>query len=254
MEKVSKKDSIKDSYKLYPLGDSALVVQFGESINLETHQKVKALATYLADHPFIGMIETIPTYTTVTIFYEPLKLYSMQKKNSFYTCSTYIFLCSIIENILRDLLTDTEKLKGYHPRKVEVPLCYGGEFGPDIVYVAEHNNLSVEEVIDIHSMGEYLVYMLGFAPGFPYLGGMSEKIATPRRQSPRLAIPAGSVGIAGLQTGVYPMETPGGWQIIGRTPATLFAPKNNPPSLLQMGDIIRFKPISPKEFANWEGE
>jgi inhibitor of KinA len=141
-----------------------------------------------------------------------------------------------------------------HPRVVEIPVCYGGEFGPDLGYVAEHNQLSVEEVIEIHTSGQYLVYMIGFAPGFPYLGGMSERIMAPRRQSPRLAIPAGTVGIAGMQTGVYPIETPGGWQLIGRTPLALFRPQDNPPSLLQSGDIVRFCQISDKEYEEYKEE
>ena len=133
-------------------------------------------------------------------------------------------------------------------RTVSIPVCYGGEFGPDLEYVARHNNLTTDEVIHIHSSGEYLVYMIGFAPGFPFLGGLSPKIATPRRPSPRATIPAGSVGIAGMQTGVYPIETPGGWQLIGRTPQKLFLPNENPPSLLQAGDVVKFCPISFQEY------
>ena len=131
-------------------------------------------------------------------------------------------------------------------------MCYGGEYGPDLEEVARHNGLSVDEVIALHSGGEYLVYMIGFAPGFPYLGGMSERIAMPRRSSPRAQIPVGSVGIAGMQTGVYPIETPGGWQLIGRTPLALFRPEENPPSLLQAGNKVRFRPISADEFAAWK--
>lgn len=119
--------------------------------------------------------------------------------------------------------------------------------------MAEHNNLTPSEVIEIHAGAQYLVYMVGFAPGFPYLGGMSERIATPRRKSPRLSIPAGLVGIAGSQTGVYSIETPGGWQIIGRIPLKLFQPDKCPPSLLQAGDLVRFRPISRTDFAAWEG-
>ncbi|MBO1911088.1 5-oxoprolinase subunit PxpB, partial [Microvirga sp. 3-52] len=118
--------------------------------------------------------------------------------------------------------------------------------GPDLEYVAKSNNLSIEEVIQIHSENEYLVYMIGFAPGFPFLGGMDKRIATPRKETPRLTIPSGSVGIAGKQTGVYPLETPGGWQIIGRTPLDLFLPDMSPPTLLEAGDKIRFMPVSAK--------
>jgi len=131
---------------------------------------------------------------------------------------------------------------------VEIPVCYGGKFGPDLEIVAKHNQLTPDEVITIHSEGLYLIYMIGFAPGFPYLGGLSDKIATPRRESPRFKIPAGTVGIAGDQTGVYPIETPGGWQLIGRTPVKLFNPKHSSPTLLKTGSYIRFIPIPPKEY------
>jgi inhibitor of KinA len=131
---------------------------------------------------------------------------------------------------------------------VEIPVCYGGEFGADLDFVAKHANLTPGEVIEIHSAADYLVHMIGFAPGFPYLGGMSSKIAAPRRSSPRLKVPAGSVGIAGEQTGIYPLETPGGWQLIGRTPLALFRPEQDPPTLLQPGDIVRFRPITPQQF------
>jgi inhibitor of KinA len=129
-----------------------------------------------------------------------------------------------------------------------VPTCYGGDLGPDLPFVAQHNGLLPEDVIGIHTGQTYRVYMLGFAPGFPYLGGMSERIAAPRRPSPRIAVPAGSVAIAGTQTGVYPMESPGGWQIIGRTALRLFHPERDPPALLRMGDQVRFRSISREEY------
>lgn len=250
---MKKKIIASNSYRLKPLGDSAIVVEFGESINLETNLKVKALTTYLDNHPLTGVVETIPAYTTVTIFYNPYKLYSIQEDFTHFSFSPYKHMSSIIEDIIIDVLTGLEKGLTYQHKKLEIPVCYGGEFGPDLLYVAEYHGLSAEEVISIHSEGEYLVYMLGFTPGFPYLGGISDRIATPRRSAPRMITPAGSVGIAGVQTGVYPMATPGGWQIIGRTPVTLFSPKADPPSLLQMGDILKFKPISPREFADWKG-
>jgi inhibitor of KinA len=131
---------------------------------------------------------------------------------------------------------------------VEIPVLYGGEYGPDLEYVASFHKISAEEVIQIHTESECLVYMIGFAPGFPFMGGMDERIATPRRESPRTAIVPGSVGIAGKQTGIYSLETPGGWQIIGRTPLELFRPDLNPPTLLKAGDRIKFFPISPEEF------
>lgn len=154
----------------------------------------------------------------------------------------------VVSSILQSKLENEQTEKELDHRTVSIPVCYGGEYGPDLEYVARHHNLTPEEVISIHSEGEYLAYMIGFAPGFPFLGGLSEKIATPRRSSPRTSIPAGSVGIAGMQTGVYPISTPGGWQLIGQTPIKLFLPEQNPPSLLQAGDIVKFEPISKEEY------
>jgi inhibitor of KinA len=221
--------------QMIPLGDSAVIIQFGNNITLENHQKVRVLAAHLEDKPFPGMIEFVPAFTTVTIYYNPLVL-------------TYKDACSTIKHIMDDLEIGAPS----EPRTIEIPVCYGGDFGPDLEYVAEHNGLTVDEVIQIHSGAEYLVYMIGFAPGFPYLGGLSERIQAPRRSTPRLRIPAGSVGIAGMQTGVYPIETPGGWQLIGRTPVPLFRPNDSSPSLLQAGDIVRFRPISQQEYEEWK--
>jgi inhibitor of KinA len=159
-----------------------------------------------------------------------------------------------VSSIVQSKLENEQTEKELAHRTVSIPVCYGGEYGPDLEYVARHHNLTPEEVISIHSEGEYLAYMIGFAPGFPFLGGLSEKIATPRRPSPRTSIPAGSVGIAGMQTGVYPISTPGGWQLIGQTPVKLFLPKQNPPSLLQAGDIVKFEPISKEEYQEMQAK
>lgn len=245
---------VNTSMKMKPLGDSAVLVQLGTEINPEVHLIVKALTEYLETHSFNGFIECVPAFTSVTVFYKPLLIHRTYKKESKSfsriekNISPYKIVCSIIKEILMDL----EVTKECNQRIVEIPVCYGGELGPDLEAVAEYHRLSTNEVIDIHSKGEYLVYMIGFAPGFPYLGGMSEKITTPRRNSPRVSIPAGSVGIAGTQTGVYPISTPGGWQLIGRTPIELFCPTTNPPSLLQPGDIVKFVPISLKEYETYK--
>lgn len=242
-----------DCVKLLPLGDCAIVIELSNSINIQTHQKIKALCSYLDEHPFEGMIEYIPAFTTITIVYDPLRIYN--SNNNLYSErinkeSPYLIVSSIVKRIL----TLVDKEVKDKTQVVEIPVCYGGEFGPDLEYVAKHNNITPEEVINIHASGEYLVYMIGFAPGFPYMGGMSDKIATPRRKSPRLLIPEGSVGIAGEQTGIYPIGTPGGWQLIGRTPVALFRPKEDIPSLLRAGDIIKFKAISRQEYDRWKEE
>ncbi|WP_028546192.1 5-oxoprolinase subunit PxpB [Paenibacillus taiwanensis] len=223
--------------RYFPLGDAAIVVEFDSVIGPASNEKVQLLAAYLDHHPIVGMIEYVPAFTTVTVFYNP-------------------FLIRYADAQAR-LEVAVQQAEGIQleqtTRLVQIPVCYGGDFGPDLEEVARHNQLTADEVIRIHSSAEYQVYMIGFAPGFPYLGGMSERIAAPRRSSPRLIIPAGSVGIAGLQTGVYPIGTPGGWQLIGRTPEPLFRPDMSPPTLLQAGDKVRFQPITEKEYESWEG-
>lgn len=230
-------------YRLHPLGDNAVLIELGHEISQESHQRVQTLTAALENLPPDWMIEYIPAYTTVTIFYEPLLIYQISDG-----LLPYDYVCSLIKNFLEDLEVS------YSPesRVVEIPVCYGGEFGPDLEFVAKHNGITPEEVIQIHSSGDYLVYMIGFAPGFPFIGGMSEKIAAPRRKSPRLKIPERTVGIAGMQTGIYPIETPGGWQLIGRTPAKLFRPYDESPTLLKAGDKIKFKPISLEEYEKRE--
>ncbi|MFC3884620.1 5-oxoprolinase subunit PxpB [Bacillus songklensis] len=226
------------TYTLSPLGDQAVIVEFGKNVTEEIQQNIQSFCTYLMDHPIEGMIEFVPAFTNVTIFYDPWKVSEQGKKQPYETFSKRV----------SDRLNSLDFHQNIKRRIVDIPVCYGEDFGPDLEFVAKHNGMAEEDVIRIHSNGKYLVYMIGFAPGFPYLGGMSEKIAAPRKASPRKAIPAGSVGIAGAQTGIYPFETPGGWQLIGRTPLSLFQPDSTPPTLLQTGDIIRFAPISRAEF------
>lgn len=229
--------------KTAPLGDAALLIQLGTEINERTHQLVSALTKHIEHHPFPGFIECVPAFTSVTVFYHPFEVYQ-QMKDGPASDSPYEKVKAFIQKCLEEMTAEEET----ESRTVEIPVCYGGSFGPDLEEVARINGLTPEDVIDIHTAGEYLVYMLGFAPGFPYLGGMSEKIAAPRRSSPRKAIPAGSVGIAGMQTGVYPLSTPGGWQLIGNTPLDLFRPLEQPPTLLRAGDIVKFVRVTEKEY------
>lgn len=224
-----------------PLGDSAIVVQLSTNIHPTVHQKIIQLTEIIEKDPFTGFIEVVPSYNSVTIYYNPIKIYQTYTKKFI---TVYEKVSGFIENYLKQL-GDTPNVE---KRLIEVPVVYGGTYGPDLEEVARSNNLSTDEVIAIHSKPEYLVYMIGFAPGFPYLGGMNESIATPRKETPRPSIPSRSIGIAGKQTGIYTLETPGGWQIIGRTPLNLFSPKKNPPSLLKSGDKIRFVPITSSEY------
>jgi len=248
--KVNKIIKFEDGIEILPFGETAILVEFGKGIRPETYSKVKALTEYLDCYSLPGMIEYVSAYSSVTVFYDPSKIRKLQIEGvAAQNQSCYRRLSTLLKGIISKLDVDVAQT----PRIVEIPVCYGGDFGPDLSYVAEHNKLTMDKVIEIHASGDYLVYMLGFAPGFPFLGGMSELISTPRRQSPRTSIPPGSVGIAGMQTGVYPIETPGGWQLIGRTPLALFRPADNPPSLLQAGDIIRFIPISAQEYEAYKG-
>lgn len=226
------------------LGDSAITIRFGESINQKVHEMVQIAAHYFDGHPFKGFIECVPAFTSVTLFYDPWVVYKDTNKSPFEWVKSYIELgLDQMDGSLESIF-----------RTIRIPVCYGGSYGPDLQEVASIAGLAADEVIDIHMNGEYKVYMIGFAPGFPYLGGMDEKIAAPRRSSPRTFIPKGSVGIAGKQTGVYPISTPGGWQLIGQTPLALFRPLSDPPSLLQAGDIVKFYPISEDEFSAYEEE
>lgn len=236
------------NFIIEPAGDAAIVIRYGNEIEYSVHRKVQMLSNYLTQNSFKGFIECIPSYTSLTVFYDPL----LVEKSHAYKVGQIVSPYKNVRSIIEDILTNLKDEEIETHRTVEIPVCYGGECGPDLEFVAKQNNLTTDEVISLHSGGEYLVYMLGFAPGFPFLGGMSEKIATPRRSTPRTSIPAGSVGIAGKQTGVYPISTPGGWQLIGQTPLSLFLSEKEPPSLLQAGDIVKFYPISYNDFLEWK--
>lgn len=238
------------NYTFTPLGDASIVIQLGETIDPNIPGKINAVISYLEKHPFPGMIEFIPAYTTLTIFYDPLTVESSQDHCETSEVSPYQLVSKWMDRIIANLPVIDEQQSSV----IDIPVCYGGGYGPDMKVVAQHNGLTEEEVVAIHAGGDYLVYMIGFAPGFPYIGGMSDKIATPRRDSPRLKIPPRTVGIAGTQTGVYPIEAPGGWQLIGQTPLQLFQPHEEVPSLLKPGNAVRFYPISKDEFRDWQEE
>ena len=216
---------------IYPAGDCAFFIQIEEKIDPVINSRIINISRQI-ENKVQGIDELVPSYSGLMVYFNPLKINSDTLKKS-------------LRNIT-DSIHSEEHIPG--GRIVTVPALYGGRSGPDIEAVATHNSISIEEVIRIHSSQCYLVYMLGFTPGFPYLGGMDSRIATPRRGDPRLKIPAGSVGIAGKQTGIYPTESPGGWQIIGQTPVRLFDPDTRAEFLLKAGDHIIFKPIVQDEF------
>jgi inhibitor of KinA len=222
----------RDDPQVSPLGDCAIVVGFGDDATAEANLTVRQFERRLDAASLPGVVETVPAFTTVTIVYDPIR-------------ARYEQLAAAVGQMLAESPSEIEDLD---TRTVGIPVHYGGDFGPDLGFVASHNELTEQQVIEIHSQPTYLVYMIGFAPGFPYLGGMSERIAAPRRDNPRASIPVGSVGVAGRQTGVYSIETPGGWQLIGRTPLRLFRPEEERPSLLEAGDEVRFDPITRSEY------
>lgn len=217
-------------------GDQGLVVEFGNEINAQINSRVHSLARSLSTANQSGILEVVPTYRSLLVYFDPLQL----------SRSALIQLAK--ERLDAEATARTAQAEGA-ARVVRIPVCYGGEFGPDLDFVAQHNGLSPDEVIAIHTSVPYQVYMLGFTPGFPYLGGMSEKIATPRLEKPRVRIPAGSVGIAGSQTGFYPVESPGGWQLIGRTPINGFDANSSRPFAFAAGDYLQFKAVTLDEFS-----
>lgn len=226
-----------DDVRILTVGDCAVSVEFGQEISLDINHKVMALKLVLEREAILGIEEMIPTYCSLLIQYDPLELRYGQLRDK-------------LEALVGQL--DTAEMP---PKQVvEIPVAYGGEFGPDLAEVASCHNMTEAEVIQLHSAPEYPIYMLGFVAGFPYLGGMDKSLATPRKASPRLKIAAGSVGIAGEQTGIYSVESPGGWQIIGRTPLKLYDVNRQEPVLLQAGQYIKFKPITEEEFRAIENE
>ena len=230
-----------------PLGDRAITIQLGSSIDEATHRRVRAVCARLDARPVPGMVEYVSAFASVAVHYDPARVPASEPDSEVDATSPYAQMAALLTAALSHL--DDETLPP--PRTVEIPVCYGGTFGPDLDDVARLHELTPDEVVRIHAAGEYLVHMIGFLPGFPYLGGLSERIATPRRAEPRTVVPAGSVGIGGSQTGVYPIASPGGWRLIGRTPARLFTPEREEPTLLRAGDRVRFREISPEEFRQW---
>ena len=214
-----------------PLGDSAVRVQFGTEISPQINRRICRFCRVLETEPVPGVAEWVPSYAVVTVYYLPTQIAFEQ-------------VCVELRQRLRQ--RSTRPLSA--ARLIEIPVCYGGAHGPDLAEVAASHELTAAQVVRRHTAPSYQVYFLGFLPGFAYLGGLAPSLATPRRATPRLSVPAGSVGIAGAQTGVYPSETPGGWQIIGRTPLCLYDPTRQPPALLAAGDCVKFVAINEHQF------
>ncbi|MCU9614745.1 5-oxoprolinase subunit PxpB [Caldibacillus lycopersici] len=224
-------------FQIYPFGDSGLSIRFGKTISSKTNQYIRSFSMLLREENTQGIVEWIPTFTSITIIYDSsiLSYHELKKRMTI-------------------LLKKLVQMKLPSAQLHIIPTCYEEEYAPDLSYVAKFNGLSKDEVIAIHTQPYYLIYMIGFTPGFPYLGGMSKRIATPRLSKPRMNTPAGSVGIAGEQTGIYPLASPGGWQIIGRTPLKLFDPTNEHPFLLEAGNFIKFVQVDSSDYRKLEKE
>ena len=216
-------------------GDKALFIEVGDEITPEVNRSIRHLLNAIDTADIPGVQALAPTYRSILVYYDPLTL---QVED--------------LQQRLAELYANLQDADLGASKVVEIPTLYGGKYGLDIEFVATHNNLTEAEVIDIHTSSDYLVYMVGFNPGFPYLGGMSEKIATPRLPTPRVRMVPGSVGIAERQTGIYPLASPGGWRVIGRSPIKMFDPGREPPSLVEAGDMVHFTSIEEARYREIE--
>ena len=218
-----------------PSGDCAVCVEFGNEISPEINAKIRAFKIALEKENIDGIVEAVPTYRSLLVVYRP-----------------EVILFKELTEKFDGIMDAMGNIQIPPPTVIEIPVLYGGEMGPDLENVAAHNHKTTDEVIKIHTSEEYLIYMLGFIAGFPYLGGMSKEIATPRLKSPRVKIEGGSVGIAGEQTGIYPVASPGGWQLIGRTPLKLYDAEREKPVLLEAGQYIKFRSVTQEEYEKIE--
>jgi len=223
--------------RFQPASDQSLLITFGSEISLDAHQQIMKLLRLLQLEPVANVRNLHPAYCSLLIKFDGLRVSHDE-----------------VEAILREYLARLEEVKLPEPRQVEIPVCYGGEYGPDLEDVCALHGMSPTQAIELHSSATYLVYFLGFVPGFAYMGGLPGGLVTPRLATPRRRVPAGSVGIAGNQTGVYPFATPGGWRLIGRTPVAMFRADREELGLLSIGDRVRFTPISAERFAALEKE
>lgn len=225
---------IYDHPKFRIMGDRSLLVELGDEIGIQLNRRIRVLYHGLSQRKINGILDLLPSYTSLLIVFDPL-----------------VLSISVLRTILTRLISDPDETRIPEPKMVKIPVVYGGEFGPDLDWVAEYHKISPQDVVHFHSATVYHVYMIGFTPGYPYMGEVPGEIATPRRRTPRTHVPSGSVGIAQKQTGIYPVESPGGWQIIGRTPLRLFDPMAKPPALLEAGDMVTFYRIDMEEYHRW---
>ncbi|MBC7903527.1 MAG: 5-oxoprolinase subunit PxpB [Gemmatimonadaceae bacterium] len=228
---------------IYSLGDAAVVMDLGNSIDQSLNQQVNAMKVWVRDHPFDGLRDAVSAYSSLTLHYDPLVVQQHYQPKQTISSWVQSYLTKVYDESLT-METDKEET-------VVIPVCYEEEFSPDLATVAETTGLTTEDVIEIHLAGLYHIYMIGFLPGFPYMGKLDPRIAVPRKSSPRM-VTAGSVAITGLQTGIYPIGSPGGWQIIGSTPVRLFDPGAEIPALLRPGQKVKFSRIEKNDYVNFD--
>jgi len=232
-------------FQIFPLGDSAATLDMGNVISESLNQKALAVQKWLLAHPFEGLKDCLVAYSSLTILYNPAVI------KKYYHPERTVF--DWVTGRLQEAFEQGIHMQTESRDIIRIPVCYDEDYGPDLAMLAKLKQLSIQEVINIHTAPVYNVFMIGFLPGFSYMGEVSESIAVPRKQSPAQVM-AGSVGIAGAQTGIYPLNCPGGWQIIGRTPLKLFDPFVPEPVKLQAGDRVQFYAITKKEFEEYREE
>lgn len=216
------------------MGDRAVLVELGDDISPQINQKVRELYIGTKGRRIKGIKDLVPSYRSLMVVYDPL-----------------IISLDSLESQMNAIWDALDDARLPDPRTVEIPVVYGDKYGPDLEWIADYHKMTPQDVIRLHTRPTYQVYMIGFMPGYPYMGEVPDELVTPRRKTPRTHVPRGSVGIAQKQTGIYPVASPGGWQIIGRTPVRLFDPQGKPPSFLEMGDRVKFFVITEQEMLRW---
>lgn len=229
--------------RIEPLGDRAIVVHLGDTAGEATRRRVRSSYEQLRGAAIAGVTDVVAGFSTVALHYDPVTVAADGGRSAH----------ALIRDVVAEALRHCAAVSEVESRVIEIPVCYDPSLAPDLDDVAAHAGLTPAQVVELHAAPQYVVHMIGFLPGFPYLGGLDERLTMPRRPSPRTRVPSGSVGIGGRQTGVYPVESPGGWQLIGRSPIRLFDVGREPPSLLRMGDRVRFQPIGLDDYTSATG-